>query len=563
MEKSDEIKTNKNKSERILFIVPPHISFDSFIKPAFNERVVAKKNGDFGSIVADMPIGLMSISAYLKKNANVEIRLVNFNVVLNKMESFEYGSFAELFVQFLAGQELIEFNPTMVGISTLFTPSYYNMLDVAEAARRIFPQAMIIAGGGVPTNMCKEIFDKSDSFDALCFGEGEKPLLELVLAKDKKELLNKHPSWITKDNIEMKKIFEYDFIENLDEIPFYDFDILNVDDYQSNSISSLFPLEKERRKKGMPLMGSRGCPHHCCFCASHTVHGRKVRFHSVERIKEDMKRLRDQYGAQTVVFFDDHFMADIQRAYQIIGILKELDLTAFFPSSLTLYALDAQMLKALKSIGMDNLVLSVESGSERVLREIMHKPLNLSIVKRVIRDCHELGISTDISILIGLPGETKQDIEDARSFLKTLDATWFRISMATPLVGSEMFDICMKNNYIKGEFLSCNFKKAIVETEDFTPKYIEEMAYFLNLELNFVHNSEFRQNNFETALKSFENVMKAANDHAFAYYFAAKCAKLLCLDGKLKTYKERYLDIINKSDFWKNYSDMFDLPPLD
>ena len=69
---------------------------------------------------------------------------------------------------------------------------------------------------------------------------------------------------------------------------------------------------------------------------------------------------------------------------------------------------------------MNNLVLSVESGSNRVLKEIMHKPLDLSIVKRVIADCRELGIASDISILIGLPGETKQDIEDARTFLKTL-----------------------------------------------------------------------------------------------------------------------------------------------
>ena len=94
--------------------------------------------------------------------------------------------------------------------------------------------------------------------------------------------------------------------------------------------------------------------------------------------------------------------------------MKNLQLTAFFPASLTLYALDRKMLEALKSIGLNELVLSVESGSDKVLREVMHKPLNLSIVKRVIKDCQELGIDTDVAILIGLPGETKKDIEDTR-----------------------------------------------------------------------------------------------------------------------------------------------------
>ena len=137
---------------------------------------------------------------------------------------------------------------------------------------------------------------------------------------------------------------------------------------------------------------------------------------------------------------------------------------------------------------MNHIVLSVESGSQRVLKEIMHKPLNLSIVERVISDCRELGISTDVAILMGLPGETKSDIEDAKDFFGSIKPNWFRFSMATPLVGSEMLDICLDKGYLKGDYLKCDFKKPIIETEDFTPEYIQETAYLLNLEFNFVRN---------------------------------------------------------------------------
>ncbi|MDD2890486.1 MAG: radical SAM protein [bacterium] len=547
---------------KILFIVPPYINFDSFVNPAFNERAIVKKSGSYGSVVTDMPIGLLSLSAYLKKHAEVEIKLIDFNIVLNKMAKFNYSSFSELFHEFLSAKEWIDYSPNIIGVSALFTTSYQNMLDIAQCCRKLFPNAIIIAGGGVPTNMYNEIFRDSLCLDALCYGEGEKPLLGLIKAKDRNEFLRTNQSWITRDKIAANQSFEHDFIENLDEIPFYDYGILNTDDYGLSPTMNTYASFDEK-KHLFHIATSRGCPHRCCFCSSYTIHGRKMRYHSVNRVKEDFKRLKEEYGAKTIGFQDDHFMGDRQRAFEIISITHELKMNVFFQSGLALYTLDRKMLEAIKNAGIKQLVLAIESGSNRVLREIMHKPLDLSIVKRVIADCRQLGIDTDINILIGLPGETKQDIEDTRSFLKTIDATWFRIYVATPLVGSEMFDICIKNNYLKGDYIGCDFKKAVIETEDFTAEYIQEKAYYLNLELNFVGNSDFRLGNYEAALKGFENTITIKNDHAFAYYFAAKCCKKLNLKDKYSEYKIKYQKIITDSEFWKDYEKRFNLVALE
>jgi len=548
--------------DKILFIVPPYVSFDSFVNPAFNERTVVKKSGNYGSIVTDMPIGLLSLSAYLKKHTAIEIKLIDFNIVLNKMESFDYSSFSKLFCDFLSTKEWIDYAPSIIGISTLFTSSYYNMIDIAKVARNIFPNALITAGGGVPTNMYNEIFRDTICFDALCYGEAEKPLLGLVKAINKNEFLKTHSSWITKEKAENKQSFQHNFIENLDEIPFYDYGILNANEYRLNPTIKFY-TSFDDEKNIFHIATSRGCPHRCCFCSSHTIHGRKMRYHSISRVKEDLTRLREQYGAEKIGFQDDNLMADKQRAFEIINIAKELKMTVFFQSGLPLYALDRKMLEAIKNAGLNQLVLPIESGSDRVLREIMHKPINLSTVKRVIADCRQLGIDTDANILIGLPGETKQDIEDTRAFLKTLDATWFRIYIATPLVGSEMYEICVKNNYLKGNHIGCDFKRGIIGTEDFTPEYIQNKVYSLNLELNFVGNSDFRLENYGKALKGFENTIKVRSDHAFAYYFAAKCCKMMNLDEKYLAYKVKYQEIIEKSAFWRNYANQFNLVALE
>ncbi len=547
--------------DRVLFIVPPYVAYDSYVNPAFNERVVVKKSRALGSLVTDMPIGVLSLSAYLKKYADVETRLVDFNTTLNKMENFEYASFSDLFRDLLSAQQWIDYDPTIIGISTLFTPAYYNTLSIAQVAREIFPNAVIVGGGGVPTNMYNQIFADSTCWDGLCYGEGEKPLLGLVNAPDKKKFLSANQSWITPEKTGAKQSFQHDVVENLDDIPFYDYDILNAGDYElSPTISSYASFGG--RKRVFHVATSRGCPHRCCFCSSHTVHGRVMRHHSVARVSEDLKRLREQYGAEIIGFQDDNFMADKRRAAQIIGFVKDLRTPIFFQSGLALYALDREMLEAIKGAGIKELVLPIESGSNRVLREVMHKPISLSIVKRVVDDCRELGIDTDANILIGLPGETKQDIEETRAFLTTLDATWFRIYVATPLVGSEMYNTCAAKNYLKGSHIGSDFKRAVIETEDFTASYIQEKAYSLNLELNFVRNSDFRLGNYDKALKGFENTIRVKSDHAFAYYYAAQCCSMLGRGEQYVTYKAKYQLILRESDFWRDYSDQFGLMPL-
>lgn len=548
----------KSTIDKILFIVPPNINYEDFINPSYNARVVQKKDGSYGSVLTDMPLGVLSLSVYVKKHIAVETRLIDFNIVFNKLECFEFHSFADFFRNFLSTPKWVNYAPSIIGISGLFTPSYQNMLDIAQCCRDIFPRAIIVAGGGVPTNMYNEIFRDSNCMDALCYGEGEKPLLGLVEAEDKLQYLEDSSSWITRRKVENGQIFRHDFIKNLDEIPFYDYGICQVDEYGLNPAITAYASIDEK-KQNFHVMTSRGCPHRCCFCSSHTVHGRKMRYYSVNRVREDFKRLRDQYGAKTLVFQDDHFMADKKRVLEIIDIVKELQIKAVFQNGLALYALDRKILEALNSAGVNQLLLSVESGSSRVLKEIMHKPLDLSIVKRVADDCRELGIYTNVNILIGLPGETKQDIEDTRSFLKTINANWFLIFCANPLVGSEMYDICHEKNYLKSGHIGSDYKKAVVETEHFTAEYIQEKAYILNLELNFVENSDFRLGNYQIALKGFENAIRAKSDHAIAYYCAAKCYQKLGDWEKAQQYQNTVKQIAAEKPFWRNYLDMFNI----
>ncbi len=253
----------------------------------------------------------------------------------------------------------------------------------------------MLGGGNLPTAVYKEIMRDTRAFDAICYGEGERPLLALLQAEDRQEHLNFSDSWVTREKIAGRTEFRHDFIEDLDEIPFLDYEILDVAGYDINPTMYYYTSETERNK-GLAIMTSRGCPFKCIFCASHKAHGRDMRYHSVDRVIEDAARLKERYGAQTIIILDDHFMGDKKRANEIVDRLAQDGHALFFPNALALYALERPFLELLRHAGVTQLILAVESGSERVLKRVMRKPLKLDIVRRVANDCRDIGIYTDL-----------------------------------------------------------------------------------------------------------------------------------------------------------------------
>ncbi len=543
--------------EKILFLVPPNISGADLLNPAPTAKVSLMASGRaVGSVITDMPLGVISISAYLKRKLDVDIRLVDFNVELNKIHDFTHASLAEYFRHCL--ETLPGDAPAVIGISALFSTAYRSLIELGNTCRELFPRALIIAGGNVPTVSYRQIFQETDAFDAICYGEGELPLYELLIAEDREAHAGASPAWITRQKALADQQPSHRFIEDLDEIPF-DYSVIDCDDYEINPTIAYY-TSHGTRGKSFNIMTSRGCPFRCIFCASHKTHGRDMRYQRLERVKADVARVRCDLGVNTITIEDDHFMGDKKRAFEIVRFIADLGMTAFFPNSLALYALDYPMLRELKRAGVNQLVLAVESGSDRVLREIMHKPLKLHITRRVADDCRELGIYTDCNILIGLPGETKADIEDTRAFLRTVNANWFRINVATPLLGSEMYDICEERSYFKGIAIEANYKKAVVETGDFTAEFIQQTTYDLNIDLNFVHNTDMRLGNYETAIRGFDNVFKAKPDHAIGMYYKALCLARIGQGAAAAALHERARQIAANGGFWLDYIERFHIP---
>ena len=87
---------NKNN---ILFLLPPNIEFQDFINPPKNISTITKNGKQFGSVITDIPLGVISLSAYLKKHLDVKSTCVDFNVELNKIDQFSFDGFIPFFTK--------------------------------------------------------------------------------------------------------------------------------------------------------------------------------------------------------------------------------------------------------------------------------------------------------------------------------------------------------------------------------------------------------------------------------------------------------------------------------
>jgi radical SAM superfamily enzyme YgiQ (UPF0313 family) len=286
-----------------------------------------------------------------------------------------------------------------------------------------------------------------------------------------------------------------------------------------------------------------------------------MRYHSIERFKEDCEKLQKKYGAETIIFQDDHLMGDTDRVYEILKIIEELGLQSVYQNGLTLYALDRPMLQAFWNAGVRHLVLPVESGSEKVLKSQMKKPLKMKISYRVAQDCRDLGIYTNTNILIGMPGETKADLEEARQNLKDVVSNWFNIACASPIVGSEMHDIAKKKGYININTLGSDYRTAVINTEDFSSDFIQDYQYFMNLDLNFVNNQDMKLGRYDWAIRGFKNVLRLRHDHAFAHFYISKAHRAVGEESEADFHNSKYLELV-KSQLWGRWAYIFGLPGI-
>ncbi len=199
------------------------------------------------------------------------------------------------------------------------------------------------------------------------------------------------------------------------------------------------------------LYTGRGCRSKCTFCLwPQTVGGHRYRTRSPEHVAEEMTLAARLFPQVKEFFFDDDtFTDDLPRAEAIAGRLGRLGVTWSVNAKANVpYA----TLKVLKDNGLRLLLVGYESGNQQILNNV-RKGVRLDVARRFTRDAKALGITIHGTFILGLPGETRDTIEETIRFARDIDPHTIQVSLAAPYPGTALYEEARRNDWLEDETL--------------------------------------------------------------------------------------------------------------
>jgi len=389
------------------------------------------------------PLGLLYLGTVLKKNG-YEVKIVN-----SPCEGYENvrdvgGGYI---VYGLSDDDIKEkirkFDPDLVGVGNLFSAQRDNSFNHCKLVKEVKDVPVII--GGIHATLAPQDCIDNPFIDYVILGEGEHRILKLVNG------LNEGKETFDFDGIAYKKDGKSIIkpvitrIDNLDEYGVPDRSLVDMKKYfEVGVFYSPFP----KRRNVERIMTSRGCPFHCIFCAYTT--GKKMIFRSVDNVIAEIDDLVKKYGIGEIQFSDDNLTVNKERAMELFKKMEPYGLSWCTPNGIMVKTLDKEIIEAMAKSGAYQITFNIESGSQRVLKEIIHKDVpEKEAVKELVKICHDNGIQVHGQLMIGLPGETKEEIEATLHYPYSVDFDSVSFFIANPLPGSQLFELCKKKGYLK------------------------------------------------------------------------------------------------------------------
>lgn len=374
-------------------------------------------------------IGLAYIASILKKN--------NFEVLI-----------IDAYVNQLGLPEIVDkINkelPDIIGMSVL-TTSVDVVKQLVKKIREKFSKTKIVMGNIHASLFDKELLEQNFT-DYVIHREGEYAFLELVqnLAENKSIKNVKGISFL--ENGQLIRTESRPFIENLDELPFPEWDLFPLNKYASDPRTQLIPGQSE-----MQILATRGCPNMCAFCSSHTDKslGFVYRMRKPEKVVDELEYLNKKYNVRAFSFMDLAFPLIKEHGMSICNeiIKRGLNKKIKWMTELRVKPLDQEMLDTMKKAGCERVNFGIESGNNGILK-ILKKNFTTDDVERAVSLANKSGINVDGMFMIGLPGETETEIRQTIDFAIKLKVRYAIFNIFVPYPGCEFYETLSRQGKI-------------------------------------------------------------------------------------------------------------------
>lgn len=340
-------------------------------------------------------------------------------------------------------------SPNILGISINTNEYTQAGLIAAEIAQKTIPNLNTVIGGVSATSNPLPII-RDSHVDFVVVGEGEYVFGELCNFLTQGGNFPQKGVWY-KNNGKIVDRGRVDFIKDLDALPFPAYDLVDFMKY-----ATTVQRESVDRPREMPyarIITSRGCSFNCCFCEVGSISGKKVRFRSLENVTKEIEWLIEDYGVRSISFDDDNLTVNRERTENLFQMMIERKYGLKWNNPATaIFTLDDKMLDLMKESGCTYLGVAIESGVERVLKEVIHKPVNLRKVQETIKKIKAREIDVSANFIVGFPGETWGEIRQTFRYAEDIGADYCKFFIATPLPNTELYEMARREGYLKRGF---------------------------------------------------------------------------------------------------------------
>jgi radical SAM superfamily enzyme YgiQ (UPF0313 family) len=368
-------------------------------------------------------LGLAYIASVLEKN--------NFSVGILDMV-VEPKSDGEL-EKFLLGAK-----PTVIGV-TAMTPQANDAFKLTSFIKKIWKDSLIVLGGPHATATPESCL--GNSIDMVCIGEGEYTMLDIArYAREGGSLRDIKGIAFKQDG---KAVFaeQRELIKDLDELPFPARHLLPITKY-----TFMQKRADTDFKKSTTMITSRGCPYGCIYC-NKKIFGYKFRARSAKNVVDEMEHLVEKYKVEAIFFEDDTFTLNKKRVAAICDEILDRKLEIEWTSQARVNTITRDLIFKMKKAGARWIEFGVESGSQRVL-EILKKKITVQQVRDAFAWSKEAGIKRYAFFMLGIPGETREDIGQTIKLIEEIEPDELQLSILTPYPGTEVWDEFVRKNPI-------------------------------------------------------------------------------------------------------------------
>jgi len=430
-------------------------------------------NSDPNTLWHFLPYNLCLLAAMVRDIAEVEI------LDAHKLNLSQEGFKADIRQK----------SPDLVGITVLMD-EYGQAGHVAARLVKEVGDITTVFGGVYATTNPEQVMEDIN-VDYAVLGEGEHVFRALIEGLNG-GIIYQGPGLCYREGRKVINTGHSDFIKELDKLPAPAYDLIDFSSYATSAERK--SVDSPRAYPYARVMTSRGCPFNCIFCQVKLIMGQRFRGRSAEKVLDEIQMLKDNYGIKSLIFDDDNLLFNRNRAVALFqGMVKKGLAMPWVMIATAVFELDPELIKLMRASGCEYIDVAIETGTNRVMKDVIDKPVNFEYAKQMIKLARESGIYVAANFIIGFPTETWDEIRQSLKKAEEIDASYVKIFSAIPLRNTRLWDMCVEGGYFKKGFDVSKVKWSTgqIETKDFSPDHLTILRAYEWDRINFSDRSKF------------------------------------------------------------------------